>query len=149
MYATSDLLREANEIEPLIRARHQLRIDAALADARRGAIWGAETSIPAMPSDGEIRAEAEFAAAQRIAFRATPKGRFVAAVAQLESGGGYGAECEAARCCYRRSFAGDEISAEGVGRAIHILAVIPHQEARDAVLALSQLLMSPALAKAA
>lgn len=129
-----------------IRARHQARLDMRLAETRRNnsTLWsGYVEPVYCMPSDAEIEAQARAETASLEAFKRSTRGRFLRALKDIEVGGGYPAEVYAARAAYGRGIADDRKAPDAteIGHAIKALADIPHQEARDAVAALAELLV--------
>lgn len=98
---------------------------------------------PVYRSEPEIMLAAMEALDRARAFRASPRGRYVAALAGLAELG-YAAEAERARQAYHRGFA-DETrppNVREIGCALAILNPIAGQDARDARDALAELLLS-------
>jgi hypothetical protein len=108
-----------------------------------GVRWsGMSDELDHRPSPAEQRAATTPTAREVAAFAASPRGRFLAALHELEPG--YGAEAERARACNGRGFADPALEpvAQEVGRALEILAPINTPDARAAIAALGELLSS-------
>jgi hypothetical protein len=143
-------LKDAREIclAPYLddaRRREAARQADTRAEAERasGVSWsglGARPSRPPRTAD-EIRADAEAALARATAFAESPRGRFLLAVRALEQLG-YAAQAEAARAAFARGFADPDRPAcpAAIGAALTTLARIAQPDARQACLALAELL---------
>jgi len=143
-------LRDAQEIclEPYVaasRRREAARQAAAQAEARRGrgVAWSGLTAQPSRPprTAADVRADAEAALARARAFAASSRGRFLLAVRALDQLG-YAAQAEQARSAFARGFADPDRPAcpAEIGAALAILARLPVTDARNACLALAELL---------
>lgn len=115
------------------------------AEARRyaGVAWSGlgtqPTRAPRTPQ--EIRAAAESALARAAAFAESPRGRFLLNLRILDQLG-YAAHAERARAAFARGFADPERPAcpSEIGAALAVLARLDPPEAREACLALAELL---------
>jgi hypothetical protein len=135
-------------LDPFLRrelAAEDVRVASRAADAARGqgVAWSGVGPHPAPCARTleEIRRDARAAQAQAAAFDATPRGRFLAALARLEEDG-HAAATAVARAAYARGFADpgrDPCPAE-IGRALTALAGLQIPAAREACLALAELL---------
>jgi hypothetical protein len=143
-------LQEAHEIclAPYLdesRRREATRAAEIGVEALRsgGVSWsGLGAGRPRAPrSPAQIRADAEAALARAAAFADSPRGRFLIAVRALEQAG-YAAEAECARAAFARGFADPDRPAcpAAIGAALAAVARIGRPEARDACLALADLL---------
>jgi hypothetical protein len=125
----------------------------AEAEARRsaGVCWSGLGAGPSRPvrTAKEVRAAAEAALARAADFAESPRGQFLLALRRLESLG-YAAQTEAARAAFARGFADPDRPAcpAEIGAALGALARIEQPDARQACLALAELL-SGALGMAA
>lgn len=144
-------LRHAHEIlTPYLRCeerRDEARAAEAAGEARRsaGVAWSALGAPAARPrrSPEEIRAAAEAALARAGNFAASPRGRFLTGLRALERLG-YAGACETARAAFARGFADPDRPARPaeIGAALAVLTRLEQPEARDACLALAELLSS-------
>lgn len=98
---------------------------------------------PDYRSEPQIMVDAMAALDRDRAFKASPRGRYLAALAGLDQLG-YAAEAERARQAYRRGFEDDRypVNPREIGCALTILNPIAGQDARDARDALAELLMN-------
>jgi len=144
-------LRHAHEILSPYLQFEERRDAARAADAAReaqrcsGVAWSGLGAAP--PRSGrnpeEIRAAAEAALARAAHFAASPRGRFLAGLRALERLG-YAGECETARAAFARGFADPDRPARPaeIGAALAVLTRLERPEARQACLALTELLSS-------
>jgi hypothetical protein len=144
-------LRHAHEILTPYLSREERREAARAADAageaRRsaGVAWSGLGAPPAPPrrSPEQIRTAAETALARARDFAGSPRGRLLTALRALERLG-YAGECEAARAAFARGFADPDRPARPaeIGAALAVLTRLERPEARNACLALAELLSS-------
>lgn len=119
---------------------------------RVGVCWGGMApSAPVVETVDAVAARLQATTARAIAFRKTPRGRFVTAIDALQSEGD---TCEvglALRGYFNRSLADERepLNLEAVGRCLQLLAPIDTQDAQAAELALADLLIEAARAEAA
>ena len=127
------------------RRREAARHAEARAEADRsaGVSWSGLGARPSRPprTPEEIRVDAEAALARATAFAESPRGRFLLAVCALEQLG-YAAQAETARAAFARGFADPDRAAcpAAIGAALTALARIAQPDARQACLALAELL---------
>lgn len=144
-------LRHAHEILGHYLSREERRecaraVDAA-DEARRsaGVAWSGLGAPPAAPrrSPEEIRGAAEAALARARNFALSPRGRFLSSLRALERLG-YAGDCEIARAAFARGFADPDRPARPaeIGAALAVLTRLERPEARNACLALTELLSS-------
>ena len=129
-----------------VRERESVRQTAARAEGERGegVRWSglaAEPNSRPPRTIDEVRAEAEAEQARSQAFAQSPRGRFLGAVRALELLG-YDASAEKARAAYARGFAELDRPAcpAEIGAALTALARVVQPQAREACLALAELL---------
>lgn len=144
-------LRDAHDILSPYLQREEQRDTARAVDAAReagrcaGVAWSGLGAPPARPprSPEEVRAAAETALARAGRFAASPRGRFLAGLRALERLG-LGADCETARAAFARGFADPDRPARPaeIGAALAVLTRLERPEARNACLALVELLSS-------
>jgi len=144
-------LRHAHEILSPYLSREERGEEARAADAARearrsaGVAWSGLSPPPPPPrrSPDEIRAAAEAALARARDFGASARGRFLTGLRALERLG-HAAECETARAAFARGFADPDRPARPaeIGAALAVLTRLERPEARNACLALTELLSS-------
>lgn len=123
---------------------HNFQAEAA---RRRGVAFSG--SVPLTPprerSDAERLLAAKAAYSVKKQFAASSRGRFLAAVAAIQTTETmYAYEAEIARKAYSRGFADENVSTHEIGVALEALAAIPGTNAAEARQALAELLMIPA-----
>jgi hypothetical protein len=116
--------------------------DEAEASRARGVSWsGLAPTTPVVRSPDEIHREAGAAHMRAMTYAAGPRGRFLAALSELERQG-IERETATARAAYARGFADPDAPAcpAEIGCALAVLARQAQPAARDACLALAELL---------
>jgi hypothetical protein len=117
-----------------------------------GVRWSAmHRDAPVVETVDAVAARLRDRHAKVAAFRASPRGRFLTAVDQLQDDGGHDAQAIALRGLYNRSLSDDReaLDVPAVGRCLLILNPIDTQAAQEASNALADLLIAAAPAKAA
>ncbi len=124
------------------KLKHQTDQLASYSASINGARYGGwDPSRPLELSEGELRALAEAEVDNCIAFRLTPRGRFVAALNEMQACGA--SEAEILYGFYSRSIRDDRrpLDTKAVGQCIAILAPLTAMSAaREATAALGDLL---------